>query len=347
MARITMEEIARLAGVSLATVSRTIHSPNLVKPGTLERVKGVMEKNRYVYNVTASDFSKKRSTVIGVIIPTPKGAIFANSTQAIQEAAQERGFSLIIGSTGYEPEAESNLLRQFQERRLAGVILTGFTIGQEKVIRDLVRGGIPCVVVWEVLQNSSLSFVGFNNFDAAFSMTEYLISLNHRRIGLILGPYSRIGRAMRRLEGYRAALERSGLTFDPAIVMEKMPTLKEGKEAMAELLSLRDRPTAVFAASDMLAVGAMSALRERGLRIPEDISVAGFDDIDFAAYTDPPLTTVRVPAWEMGEIAVSLLVDMIEGKRKSPQRRILSTEVVVRKSCAEWSPRAVNRKTLG
>jgi DNA-binding LacI/PurR family transcriptional regulator len=343
-----MQEIAKLAGVCLATVSRTIHSPHLVRPDTLERVKSVMEKNRYVYNVTAGDFSRKRSTVIGVIIPTTKGSIFSNSTQAIQEAAQERGFSLIMGNTGYDADAEINLLRRFQERRLAGIILTGFGIGLEKVIQELVRSGTPCVVIWEVLRNSSLSFVGFSNFQAAFSMTEYLVRLNHRRIGLILGPYTRIGRARRRLEGYRSALERNGLPFDPAMVLERMPTLKEGKEAMAELLDLPDRPSAVFAASDMLALGAMAAVREKGLRIPEDISVAGFDDIDFAAYSDPPLTTVRVPAREMGEKAVSALLDMIEGSCKNPQRVMLPTEIVIRQSCREWekAPR-VRRKRHG
>lgn len=347
LARITMQEIAKLAGVCLATVSRTIHSPHLVKPDTLERVKSAMEKNRYVYNVTAGDFSRKRSTVIGVIIPTTKGAIFSNSTQAIQEAAQERGFSLIMGNTGYDADAEINLLQRFQERRLAGIILTGFGIGREKVIKELVRSGIPCVVIWEVLRNSNLNFVGFSNFQAAFSMTEYLIHLNHRRIALILGPYTRVGRARRRLEGYRSALEQNGLSFDTAIVLERMPTLKEGKEAMAELLSLPDPPSAVFAASDMLALGAMSAAREKGLRIPEDISVAGFDDIDFAAYADPPLTTVRVPAWEMGERAVSVLLDIIEGRCKNPQRVILPTEIMIRQSCREWDKAPRYRRRLG
>lgn len=274
--------------------------------------------------------------MIGVIIPTTRGAIFSNSTQAIQEKAQEKGFSLIIGSTGYDPEAELKLLMQFQERRLAGIILTGFGIGRENTIRELVKSGIPCIVVWEVLKNSNLSFVGFSNFQAAFTMTDYLARLKHRRIGLILGPYSKIGRARRRLEGYRAALEQNGLDFDPELVIETMPTLKDGEKGMTHLLSLPDRPTAVFAASDMLAFGAMSAAREKGLKIPDDLSLAGFDDIDFAAYCDPPLTTVRVPAREMGEIAVGLLVDMIEGKCKGPRRVELPAEIVIRESCGEW-----------
>ncbi len=315
-----MQQIADLAGLSLATVSRTIHSPHLVSPGTRERVRRVMESERYVYNVTASDFSKKRSTVIGVIIPTTRGSIFASSTQAIQEKAQEKGYSLIMGSTGYDSAAETRLLRQFQERRLAGVILTGFGIGQENIIRELVRDGIACVVIWEVLRNSEFNFVGFDNFKAASSMTSYLIGLGHRRIGLILGPYTRIGRARNRLEGYRAALRKNGLHYDPEIVLERMPTLKDGREAMAQLLSLADPPSAVFAASDMLALGAMAAARERGFRIPEDVSLAGFDDIEYAAYAFPPLTTVRVPAREMGEAAVSLLVDMIEAGKAHRSR---------------------------
>lgn len=331
-----MQQIAGLAGVSLATVSRTIHSPHLVKPGTLERVRLVMQKERYVYNVTASDFSKKRSTVIGVIIPTTRGAIFASSTQAIQEKAQESGFSLIMGHTGYDADAESRLLRLFQERRLAGVILTGFSIGQEGLIRELVKSGIPCVVVWEVMRNSNLNFVGFDNFQAALSMTEYLIGLKHERIGLILGPYTRVGRARRRLEGYREALARRGLKYDPEIVVEKMPTLKDGKEAMLHLLSLPEPPSAVFAASDMLALGAMAGARELGLEIPEEISIAGFDDIDFAAYSYPPLTTVRVPAREMGEMAVSVLIDMIDGKEMKPRRIKLPTKIMIRESCAGW-----------
>jgi DNA-binding LacI/PurR family transcriptional regulator len=286
--------------------------------------------------MTASDFSKKRSSVIGVIIPTTKGAIFSNSTQTIQEKAQERGFSLIIGNTGYDGDVESTLLRQFQERRLAGIILTGFAIGQESAVREVVQSGIPCVVIWETLDDSSLSFVGFNNFTAAYSMTEYLIRLKHQRIGLILGPYTKVRRARRRLEGYQAALGDNALRYDPRMVIEKQPTLLEGEEAMRKLLSMRQPPTAVFAASDMLAVGALAAAREMGFRVPEDVSVAGFDDIDFAAFCNPPLTTVRVPASQMGAMAVEVLMEMIEGNSGEVRQITLDTELIVRGSCRRF-----------
>lgn len=333
MSRIRMQEIAVKAGVSLATVSRTIHSPHLVKTETREHIRRIMTECRYVYNVTASDFSKRRSSVIGVIIPTTRGAIFSNSTQIIQQKAQEKGFSLIIGNTGYDRDVESSLLDLFQERQLAGIILTGFTIGQEAALREVVQGGTPCVVIWEALEDSSLSFVGFNNFTAAYSMTEYLIRLKHQRIGLILGPYTKVRRAGSRLEGYQAALRDYGLSYDPRLVIEKHPTLQDGKEAMLTLLSRRQPPTAVFAASDMLALGALAAAREKGVRVPEDVSVAGFDDIDFAAYCNPPLTTVRVPASRMGEMAVEMLSEMIEGDSMQVNQITLDTELIIRESC--------------
>ncbi len=160
---------------------------------------------------------------------------------------------------------ESTLLRQFQERRLAGIILTGFAIGQESAVKEVVQSGIPCVVIWETLEDSSLSFVGFNNFTAAYSMTEYLIRLKHQRIGLILGPYTKVRRARRRLEGYQAALSDNGLRYDPRMVIEKHPTLQEGKEAMQKLLSMRQPPTAVFAASDMLAARRPGSSQGKGV----------------------------------------------------------------------------------
>jgi DNA-binding LacI/PurR family transcriptional regulator len=177
--------------------------------------------------------------------------------------------------------------------------------------------------------------VGFNNFTADYSVTEYLIHLKHERIGLILGPYTKVRRAKRRLEGHQAALSDHGLKFDPRMVIEKHPTLQEGKEAMQKLLSMRHPPTAVFAASDMLALGALAAAREKGFRVPEDVSVAGFDDIDFAAFSDPPLTTVRVPASRMGEVAVEVLMEMIEGNSEEVRQISLGTELIVRGSCGK------------
>ena len=335
MAKITMAEISKMAGVSMATVSRTIHSPHLVRKNTLERVNQVMEKVNYVYHATAGDLSRKRSSIIGVIIPTAKSLVFSSTLQAIQEAAQQNNFSLVAGSSKYDIDTELSLLKQFKERRMAGIILTGFVVGHQDLIKELVKGGMPCVVIWDKLDDSDLSYVGFDNFKATYRITEYLISLKHRHIGLIVGPYTKVERVNKRLEGFKAALKDYGLSYDPALVIEKEPTLVDGKEAMCRLLTTPERPTAVLAASDTLAVGALAAARDMRLRVPEDISLAGFDDIEVAAYCNPPLTTVNVPAYEIGQIAFKILLNMINDKSRHVEQYCLDTSVIVRGSCRE------------
>ena len=324
-----------MAGVSLATVSRTIHSPHLVRKSTRERVIHAMEKVNYVYHAAAADLSRKRSSIIGVIIPTARSLVFSTTLQAIQEAAQQNNYSLVTGSSKYDMVTELRLLQQFKERRVAGIILTGFVFGQKDVIKELVKGGMACVVIWDKLDDPDLSYVGFDNFKATYKITEYLISLKHRRIGLIVGPYTKVERVNRRLEGFKAALKDYGLSYDPALVIEKEPTLVDGKEAMSRLLTTPERPTAVLAASDTLAVGALAAARDMRLRVPEDISLAGFDDIEIAAYCNPPLTTVNVPAYEIGQIAFKILLNLINDKSSHVEQYCLDTSVIVRGSCRE------------
>ncbi len=328
-----MQEISRLAGVSPATVSRALHSPHLVRKATRERVTRVMQAADYVYNATAADLSRKRSSTIGVIIPTTRSLVFSTSLLAIQEAAQDNNYTIMAGSSKYDPAAEAALISQFQERRLAGIILTGFLKGQQELIRRLVRDGMPCIVIWDKLDDPELSYVGFDNFKATYAVTEYLIGLRHRRIGLIIGPYSKVDRVRRRLEGYLAAMQDHGIPHQPAWTIEKEPTLVDGREAMTRLMSMPERPTAVLAASDTLAVGAMAAARDLGLSIPQDVSIAGFDDIDIAAYCNPPLTTVRVPAYEIGRLAIKVVLDMARTGNLDAQRYCLDTSLVVRHSC--------------
>jgi DNA-binding LacI/PurR family transcriptional regulator len=333
MPKVTMQEISRLAGVSPATVSRALHSPHLVRKATRERVTRVMQASDYVYNATAADLSRKRSSTIGVIIPTTRSLVFSTSLLAIQEAAQENNYTIMAGSSKYDPAAEAALISQFQERRLAGIILTGFLKGQQALIKRLVRDGMPCIVIWDKLEDPELSYVGFDNFKATYAVTEYLIGLRHRRIGLIIGPYSKVDRVRRRLQGFLAAMQDHGIPHQPAWTIEKEPTLIDGREAMTRLMSMPERPTAVLAASDTLAVGAMAAARDLGLSIPQEVSIAGFDDIDIAAYCNPPLTTVRVPAYEIGRLAIKVVLEMARTGNLDAQRYCLDTSLIVRHSC--------------
>ncbi len=340
MGKIGMKKLAEMIGMSTSTVSRAFRSPHLVHPKTRDRILQVARDSGYIYDAAAGDLSSKTSTVIGVLVPTTKRSLFSDSLLAIQDKTQEKNFSIIIGNTKYDSTIERKLLKQFQGRRVAGMILTGFGFGHESLVEEIIKSGIPCVVIWEKLENSVISYVGFDNFKAAYSVTKYLISLRHRRIGLIIGPYSKMGRTKKRLEGYRAALADHDISFDGSLIMERDLDLIEGKQGMIRLLSLPQPPTAVFAASDTLAIGALSGAKEMGYGIPHDISLAGFDNIEFAAYCDPPLTTIRIPAYQMGQLAVKTLLGMIENGMSETHQYCLETDLIIRGSCAEFKGEA-------
>jgi DNA-binding LacI/PurR family transcriptional regulator len=328
-----MGDIARIAGVSTATVSRLFHSPELVKPATRARIEQVLAEHEYVYDVHAAEFSRRTSSVFGLIVATMKSSIHAEVIHGIQSKIGGTSYSLIIGNTDYNVEQEKKLFTLFRQRRLAGIIIVGYHPEIQPIARAVQTQGIPVVVIWEILPDDDCNYVGFDNFKAAHTMTTYLAGLGHRRIAIIMGPYSKETRVKNRFAGFRAALQERGLPFLPEYAIEKEPTLVDGREAMERLLRLSERPTAVFAASDALAMGALAAARNRGLRVPEDISVAGFDDVDFASFCAPPLTTIRVPAFEMGQTAMAVLLDWVEGRSSRIQGYCLDTTLVIRDSC--------------
>jgi DNA-binding LacI/PurR family transcriptional regulator len=330
-----MAKLAKLAGVSTATISRAFHSPHMVRPKIREKILKLAKEHNYVYNAAAGDLSRKTSNLIGVLIPTSNKSVFGETLAAIQEKAQDIHCSTIIGSTFYDKKREQKLLQQLQERRVAGIILTGFTFGQEKSVADMIKKNIACVVIWEKLEDQDFSYVGFDNFKAAYSAVDYLISLRHRRIGLLVGPYEKVGRVKKRFMGYKKALEDHNIPFDSSLVVSSEPDLMEGKQAMHQLLSISNPPTAVFAASDRLAIGGLTAIKEKGLKVPQNISLVGFDDVEFAAFCDPPLTTVRVPAKEIGQLAVKLISEAIEKGNYQVKKYCLNTELIIRNSCKE------------
>ena len=330
-----MSQIAKLSGVSTATVSRTFRSPEKVRPDLRDRILQICEKHNYIYNTAAADLSRQKTDIIGVLIPTSNKSVFGETLMAIQEKAHELHFATIAGNTLYDNAIEKKLLRQFQERRAAGIIFTGFTFGGEKFIRQLMKQNIVCVVIWEILEETNFNYVGFDNRKAAYQATDHLVTLGHRRIGLIVGPHEKVGRVKKRFEGYKEALKDHDIPFDSSIVVATEPDLLEGKQAMRQLLSVHNPPTAIFAASDRLAIGGLAAIKEKGLRVPHDISLVGFDDVEFAPYCDPPLTTVRVPAKEMGTLAVKVLHDAIVNGNERVKQYCLDTDLIIRASTAE------------
>ena len=333
MKNVTIKDVARISNVSRTTVSRVINKSSLVKESTMKAVYEAMEKSGYVYNAVAGNLSRRKTSIIGLIIPTIKNSIFSLSTLGIQEYAHERGYTVLLGNSNYSKQDENHLLFLFMERRVDGLILTGR--GQDpSLIKNLQKKTIPFVITWQTFQSDEdLNFVGFDNFAAAYKMVEYLIGLQHRRIGLIVGRFSKTERALERWKGYEDCLSNHGIEYDPQLIIEKDYSFIEGKEGMQRLLSLHPPPTAVFCASDILAVGAMSSIREKGLSIPGDISIGGFDDNEYASFCVPALTTIRVPTYEMGKLAAQVLIDIVEGQRTYTSHYCLETDLIIRGSC--------------
>lgn len=327
-----MEKIAKLAGVSKITVSRAIRTPHLVKESTRNRIQEIIEQENYVYNINAADFGSDSSTLIGLIIPSVKSSIYADYIDGIDSVIRKTRYSLLIGYTDFHLDEETEVVETFLQRKVRGLITIGIQENNQHLYDRVRHAGITVVNTWEYTSDSEYHCVGFDNFKASYDITRYLISLGHRRIGMIMGPYSEVSRVKKRHEGYQQALKEVGIDPTPEYVIEKHPTYIEGKEAMERLLNLPKRPTAVFAASDTLAIGAITSARENGLKVPDDISVAGFDNLDIAYFYEPSLTTVRVPAYEMGRMATNIIIES-EDNHAPIKRYCLDTDLILRESC--------------
>jgi LacI family transcriptional regulator len=330
--KITIREVARRAGVSTATVSRAFNQPDKVRTVTRERILRVIRDTHYVSDGLAVSLVSRRSRTIGLIIPTVMNSIYASSTQAFQRTAQAAGYTVLVGVSEFSPVLEADLIQRLLERRVDGLVLTGGT-HDRGLLEKVRRNGVPIVATWRLTGDPEIPAVSFDNRRAATSAVEYLISLGHRRIGLICGRTAVNDRALERRQAFEACLERHGIVVDPRLIHERDFEMIEGAAATALMLALDEPPTAIFCANDIQAIGAMGVCRERGLEVPRDMSIIGFDDLPITQYTDPKLTTIRVPADDMGRKAAEALIAAIaEG---TPIASVeLPTELILRGSTA-------------
>ncbi|MDR1657064.1 MAG: LacI family transcriptional regulator [Deltaproteobacteria bacterium] len=336
MPKLTISDIAKLANVSTATVSRVIQNSKLVRPDTKNRVLSTIDKYGYVYNALAGNLSKRKSSVLGVFVPTVESAKLSETIFSLQEMVQSFGHPIIVNNTSFNPSLERAQLRMAREHSLSGVFFIGYMTENIPYIDELIQEGIPAIFLWDILPDTSYNFVGFDNERATYMMTEYLISLGHRRIAFVGAMQSQVERVSKRLNGYISCMRDHKIPTTGDLIMEAKPTLANGRLLMERYLDSfkgRKLPTAVFFASDMLALGAITACRDRGLDVPGDISIAGFDNIEYASYIFPPLTTVYVPSREMGQVAGEFLMDLLEGGAGKPHQRCLETRLLVRGTC--------------
>ena len=327
-----LTDVAALAGVSTATVSRALNQPATVTAQLRERVQSAVATLGYVPYGPARALASRRSHTIGAVVPTIDNAIFARNIQALQARLFEAGFTLLLASSEYDYPREVREVQSLVERGIDGLMLVGEN-RDASVYELLEKKRVPYINTWIYREESPHPCVGFDNAQAAHQIGSFLLDIGHRRIAMVAGVREGNDRAAARIEGVTAALAERGLRFDRGHLVEHEYHIIEGRRAAGRLLASSNPPTAIICGNDVLALGVLFECRARDVQVPKEISITGFDDLDLAANIDPPLTTIHVPAVEMGRHAAEYLLARLE-KSPAPEKTELPATLVVRETTA-------------
>ncbi len=324
---VSIKDIAKAAGVSPSTVSRALSDHPRISLETKERIRRLAAEMGYSPSAVARSLVTQRTSIIGMAVAWVSDPFLAPLVRGVEDVASEHGYTVFLSSFYGELGREKEVLSAFRERRVDGIIVESSCLDAEHR-SFLVQLGLPIVLINRPEYAYSVST---DNLHGGRLATEYLLNLGHSRIGYIAAERGKRTN-LDRLKAYREALQERGITFDPALVVLGDGYAGGGKEAMRRLLALPSPPTAVFCYNDLTAIGAALAVREAGLRVPDDISLFGFDDIELAAYFHPPLTTIRQPAYELGHRAMEMVLALI-ADGQALTNVMLKGELVVRQSC--------------
>jgi LacI family transcriptional regulator len=328
----TLEKIAQLANVSRSTVSRVINDDPNVNEETRQRVQKVVQQLNFQPNQAARSLAGGRTRILGLVIPQGVSRLFSDPyfpilIQGVSSACNANDHTVMLWLA--EPEYERRMISQVLHNGLIDGVIISSVLLDDPLVKALIESHLPFILIGRHPSDENASYVDVDNATSAREIVGHLLRRGRRRIGIITGPRNMIA-GVDRLEGYLAALRERGLTTEPDLIAESDFTEAGGYEAAYQLLPYQ--PDAIFAASDTMALGALRALRQAGLRVPQDVALAGFDDMPFAAHTQPPLTTVRQPILRTGAVAAETLIDMIENPSQPPRRILLPTELVLRES---------------
>jgi LacI family transcriptional regulator len=329
--KVTIRDVAREAGVSVATVSRVLNDSGPVRDITRRRIREIASRMRYVPDSAARSLITRRSTTLGILLPDLYGEFFSEVIRGIDQAAQRSGYHLLV-SGSHNDQGETEAALRVMRGRVDGLIIMSPDIDSAALVANLPASS-PVVLLNCVVAGDAFDSLTIDNYGGAHGMVRHLVASGYRRIAFIKGA-ERNYDAAERLRGYRAALREAALEWTDALEFEGDFTESGGHRA-AQLIAARiPRPTAVFAANDSMAIGALAAFRDMGIVVPDDIAVAGFDDVPIARFVTPPLTSVHVSISEMGARAVSMLLHAIEQKNQHvKQQETLPTTLVIRASC--------------
>jgi LacI family gluconate utilization system Gnt-I transcriptional repressor len=305
-----------MAGVSPITVSRVFNRPEMVASGTLEHVRRVIERTGYVPNMLAGGLASRRTRFVAAIVPAISSQIFSESIQSLTDRLWESGYQVLLGTSGYPTSREENLLAAILSRRPDGIFLTGISHSSGSR-RRLVAANVPIVEVWDLTPTPVDMLVGFSHEKVGQAVAEYLVGKGHRRFGVISADDARA--EVRRM-GFLSVLEKNRIDDVQTVHVPAPSNFRLGREGLARLLDRGSLPRAVFCSSDTLAHGVLIEAQARGLSVPGDLAIVGFADLDFAAHTFPPLSTVRIDRPAIGRRAAEALLGRIEGR---PVERIV------------------------
>lgn len=324
----TLKSLADRCGISSATLSRVLNHPEKVRPELRARAEAALMKAGYVPHGAARSLASRRTRTMGAVVPTVDSALFARIVDGVQQTIYGHGYQLLLACTNYSPQREAAEVRALIERGVDGMLLVGEARGPE--LYELLRTHrVPFVTTCHYDDTASWPTVGWNNAAESERIANYLLDIGHRRFGVIAGITADNDRAADRVTGFRNALRQRGVELPDERVIERPYTVPEARSAMATLLRLPEPPTAVMCGNDILAYGALQECLWRNIRVPQDVSVTGFDNIEMAAHCRPGITTLHVPAFELGERAAGIL---LAGQRggESPAHVFMELELIVR-----------------
>jgi DNA-binding LacI/PurR family transcriptional regulator len=327
----SIKEIAKIAGVSHSSVSRALRNSPLVNRDKADRIRRIAEECGYRPSAAARSLVTRRSQTIGVVVTSIADPFVAGVVSGIEDIANERGFSVFLANSGVDPAREIRVVHAFEERRVDGIIVTASRVGA-LYVPVLEQMQVPIVLLNNQHPSQFAHSVMIANVEASREATRHLVSLGHRRIAYI-GDRLGFQSDTERLDGFRSALDEAGIPLDPALVVHGDGKPEAAREAMAQLLALQNQPTAVFCYNDLTALGAFRQIADAGLRVPHDISLVGFDDLYISLYLEPPLTTVRQPMRQMGNLAMTTLLRLIAGEGLCQDIKVPG-ELIVRRSTA-------------
>ncbi|MFD0958246.1 LacI family DNA-binding transcriptional regulator [Paenibacillus chungangensis] len=331
----TIYDVAEKSGVSIATVSKVINNTGRISKSTREKVTQIMNELQYQPSIIASALTGKITFTFGMIIPDLANPFFAEIARAVEDRAHELGFSMIICSTDNSLDKELKYTSLLLNKNVDGIILaTGRDHERDSSLHEIISKKVPVVLIAREMPALAIDTVLVDDYLGGLQATAHLIEQGHQRIAVI-AEYENIMSSRERVRGYKAALSNAGIPFDESMIVNCGHSIDDGKQSMRSLIQSGNPPTAIFACNDIIAIGAIQAARELEVKVPDHMSVIGFDNTVMATLIAPQLTTIAQPIKEMGRYAADLLISEIKGTKSAKQRIVLLPELVVRQSTGE------------